>query len=306
MEFLNKIIHGDCLEIMPRLPDKSVDMILCDLPYGTTDIRGWDKVIPAPKMWEQYLRIIKDNGNVVLFGSQPFTSFLISSNPDMFRYEWIWNKTRGANFLNANRQPMKAHENILVFSKLPASPNKKGTAQYYPQKTTGESYVSVLGKKTATFNGGAVPPTANTLAGRHPITILTHKKDGRLHPTQKPVALCEFLIRSYTEEGAVVLDNCIGSGTTAVAAIRTGRNFVGIEKEARCVDVALERIQGAVTKIKLNEFPHPPGQLPCCRECKGVSPQDCQPDPMNCTDFYIQNKEFIDARLGKGANNETW
>jgi site-specific DNA-methyltransferase (adenine-specific) len=239
---LNKIYNMDCLEGMKLIEEKSIDLILCDLPYGTTDVKGWDKVIPANQMWEQYNRIIKDDGNIVLFGSQPFTSYLVSSNPSMFRYEWIWDKTRGANFLNANCQPMKSHENILVFSKLPTSPNKKGNAKYFPQKEGDEVYTSKLGKRTKTFNGGEVERVETELKGRHPKTIQTFKKDGKLHPTQKPVALCEFLINSYTNENDVVLDNCMGSGTTAIACVNTNRNFIGFELDESHFKVANGRI----------------------------------------------------------------
>lgn len=242
-----KIDNGDCLELMSDLEDQSVDLILCDLPYGTTDIKGWDRVIPIEKLWEHYNRIIKDNGNIVLFGSQPFTSYLVSSNPTMFRYEWIWDKTRGSNFLNANCQPMKSHENILVFSKLPTSPNKKGNAKYFPQKEGEEEYVSKLGKRTKTFNGGEVERVETKLKGKHPKTIQTLKKDGKLHPTQKPIALCELLIKSYTNEGDIVLDNCMGSGSTGIACINTKRNFIGMEKEKRYFDIAKKRIVEHIT-----------------------------------------------------------
>lgn len=246
---MNTIHLGDCLELMQRIPDGSIDMILCDLPYGTTDIKGWDKIIPAEKLWSQYKRIIKEDGNIVLFGSQPFTSYLVMSNPRMFRYEWIWDKTRGSNFLNANCQPMKSHENILVFSKLPASPNKKGNAKYFPQKEGDEVYTSMLGKRTKTFNGGEVAKVETELKGKHPKTIQTFKKDGKLHPTQKPVGLCELLIRSYTSENDIVLDNCIGSGSTAIAAINTNRNWIGIEKESEYVDIANKRIKELKNKL---------------------------------------------------------
>lgn len=240
---LNKIYNEDCLEGMKNIPDKSVDMILCDLPYGTTNIKGWDKIIPIDSLWEQYKRIIKKDGNIVLFGSQPFTSYLVTSNSEMFRYEWIWDKTRGSNFLNANCQPMKSHENILVFSILPASPNKKGTSRYYPQKTEGGEYTSKLGKKSEMFNGGDVKSLNVKLKGRHPKSIQTYKKDGKLHPTQKPTDLCEFLIKTYTNEGETVLDNCMGSGTTAIACMNTNRNYIGFELDKGYYEKSLERIE---------------------------------------------------------------
>ena len=239
----NKIYQQDCLDGMKLIPDSSIDMILCDLPYGTTNIKGWDKIIPADKLWEQYKRIIKDDGSIVLFASQPFTSYLVVSNPEMFRYEWIWDKTRGANFLNANCQPMKSHENVLVFSKLPTSPNKKGTAKYFPQKEGEEEYISKLGKRTEMFNGGNVNGVETKLKGKHPKTIQTFKKDGKLHPTQKPVELCKFLIRSYTEENDIVLDNCMGSGTTAIACLEEGRKYIGFENDDKFYNVANKRIE---------------------------------------------------------------
>jgi site-specific DNA-methyltransferase (adenine-specific) len=237
-----KIDNGDCLNLMEELEDCSIDLILCDLPYGTTDVKGWDKIIPIDKLWQHYKRIIKEDGNIVLFGSQPFTSYLVASNSSMFRYEWIWDKTRGANFLNANCQPMKSHENILVFSKLPTSPNKKGNAKYFPQKEGEEVYTSKLGKRTNMFNGGEVERVETELKGKHPKTIQTFKKDGKLHPTQKPVALCEFLIRSYTDENDVVLDNCMGSGSTGIACINSNRNFIGMEKDEKYFKIAEKRI----------------------------------------------------------------
>ena len=247
---------GDCLELMKDIPDGSVDMILCDLPYGTTNIKGWDKQISSDKLWEQYNRIIKDNGNIVLFASQPFTSYLVVSNSKMFRYEWIWDKTKGANFLNANCQPLKVHENILVFSKMPTSPNLKGNAKYFPQKVGEEEYVSKLGKMTEMFNGGKVTKIETKLKGRHPTTIQTFKKDGKLHPTQKPVALLEYLIKTYTNKGEIVLDNCMGSGSTGVACVNTDRKFIGIELDDTYFEIAKERINNAVENTKSNLKKH--------------------------------------------------
>ena len=239
------LLQGDCLELMKKIEDGSVDLILCDPPYGTTNTKGWDKVIDAQKMWEQYNRIIKPNGNIVLFGSQPFTSLMITSNLEMFRYEWIWDKTKGSNFLNANCQPLKSHENIMVFSKLPTSPNKKGNAVYNPQKTGADEYISQRGTPSEIFNGGEVKRVATVLKGRHPKTIITYKKDGKLHPTQKPVALLEYLVKTYTNEGATVMDNCMGSGSTGVACINTGRKFIGIELDEQHFDIAKKRIYEA-------------------------------------------------------------
>lgn len=248
-----QLIQGDCLKLMKEIPDKSVDMILCDLPYGTTNIKGWDKQIPSNKLWEQYNRIIKDDGNIVLFASQPFTSYLVVSNPKMFRYEWIWDKTKGANFLNANYQPLKSHENILVFSKLPTSPNSKGNAKYFPQKVGEEEYISKLGKRTDMFNGGKITEIETKLKDRHPKTIQTFKKDGKLHPTQKPVLLLEYLIKTYTNEGETVLDNCMGSGSTGVACVNTNRDFIGMEFEAKYFQIAENRIRQAEENLEVRK-----------------------------------------------------
>lgn len=242
--------HGDCLEIMPLIPDKSVDMILCDLPYGTTACK-WDIIIPFEKLWKQYERIIKDNGAIVLTASQPFTSALVMSNPKIFKYEWIWEKSKASNFVHVNYQPLKSHENILIFSKYPAAQNSaKKNMVYLPIKTIGEPY-----------NKGKVKVTEGVLTGgrsnivevkslngeRHPRSVIyfrTAESEGSLHPTQKPVELFEYLIKTYTNEGETVLDNCMGSGTTGVACKMTGRKFIGIEKELKYFHIASNRING--------------------------------------------------------------
>jgi len=235
-------MQGDCLERMKEIPDGSVDMILTDPPYGTTACK-WDSIIPLEPMWEQLKRIIKPNGAVVMTASQPFATTLISSNIKQFRYEWIWDKTRGANFLNANCQPMKSHENILVFSKLPASPNKTGTSNYYPIKEGDQAYTSKLTTRSDTINtGGKVVGVERELIGRHPKSIITAVKDGKVHPTQKPVALMEYLIKTYTNEGETVLDFTMGSGSTGVACVNLGRKFIGIELDDKYYDIAKERI----------------------------------------------------------------
>lgn len=230
----------DCLEGMKLLQDKSVDMILCDLPYGVTARNKWDVIIPFDKLWEQYERIIKDNGAIVLTATQPFASKLIMSNPDLFRYDWIWEKTLATGHLNAKKMPMRAHESILVFyKKLP---------RYNPIKTTGHvpvnSYIkhqddgTNYGKTKVGISGGGSTE-------RYPRSVqrfATDKQKESIHPTQKPVALFEYLIKTYTNEGETVLDNCMGSGTTAVAAINTNRNFVGFEKDLEIHAAANQRI----------------------------------------------------------------
>ena len=239
---LNKIYNEDCLEGMKRIPDKSVDMILCDLPYGTTACK-WDTIIPFDPLWKHYERIIKDNGAIVLTASQPFTSALVMSKPELFKHEWIWNKRMGSNFFNAKKQPLKIHESVLVFGKG----NK-----YYPIMTKGKmrwkgsekSYNDggVLGsyKKTKTKNDLYYPKSI--------IEISNANRKNKFHPTQKPVELFEYLIKTYTNEGETVLDNCMGSGTTAIACMNTDRNFIGFELDKTYYEKSIERIKEHTTQ----------------------------------------------------------
>ena len=235
---LNKVYLGDCLEVMNSIDDNSIDMILCDLPYGITTCK-WDTPIDLAALWNQYKRIIKYGGAIILTATMPFGANLIMSNPQWFRHELIWEKDNGSNPLNANVCPMRVHENILVFC-------EKGTI-YNPQFTEGKSYIhggrsgsglSHLGKEktTATINNGK----------RYPRSVLEFSKDrGTVHSTQKPVALFEWLIKTYSNEGMTILDNCAGSGTTAIAAINTNRNYILIEKDEHYFNICNERINKA-------------------------------------------------------------
>ena len=321
-KYLNQVIQGDCLEVMKGISDKSIDMILADLPYGTTACK-WDIIIPFEPLWKQYKRIIKDNGAIVLTASQPFTSALVMSNPDMFKYEWIWEKSNGSNPLLSNISPMKVHENILIFQRdkqdtdtypelrkyarklreyIKYSRAKmidvigNGSSQHFlepdgpqwelciketynkiikhfsidnwegfisykdlnnlylrpiynPQKVSGKSYSSIAGKRIdkgmphlkalenqKTINKG----------DRLPRSVLKVNSDKGLHPTQKPVALFEYLIKTYTNEGDLVLDNVAGSGTTGVAAKMLGRNYILIEKEENYCKIARDRLRQEV------------------------------------------------------------
>jgi site-specific DNA-methyltransferase (adenine-specific) len=231
---MSKVICGDCLEVMKDIPDKSVDMILCDLPYGTTACK-WDTIIPFEPLWEQYKRIIKDNGAIVLTASQPFTSALVMSNIKMFKYEWIWEKTIGTNFALVKKQPSKKHENILVFYK------KQPT--YNPVMETGEPYTDVRKKverSVGVWGGKTMDKTPIDNKGtRFPSTVqlFSNGNNKTIHPTQKPVALFEYLIKTYTNEGDLVLDNCAGSGTTGVACKNLNRNYILIEKEPEYVEI---------------------------------------------------------------------
>jgi site-specific DNA-methyltransferase (adenine-specific) len=227
-----QLIHGDCLEEMKKIPDGSIDLVLTDPPYGTTACK-WDSIIPLEPMWKQLKRIIKPNGAIVLTASQPFTSKLISSNMKMFKYEWIWEKEQGVNFLCANIQPLKVHENIVVFY------NKQPT--YNPQKTKGEWYKSGKGKSGDVTNNVIKKQTES--GERNPRSIIKKNRTTGLHPTQKPVALMEYFIKTYTNEGDTVLDFAAGSFTTLVACIKTNRKGIGIEKEIKYYNIGKDRIK---------------------------------------------------------------
>jgi len=248
----NSVNKGDCLEVMKNIPDKSIDMILCDLPYGTTACK-WDTIIPFEPLWEQYKRIIKDNGAIVLTASQPFTSVLISSNINDFKYEWIWDKHIPRNFINAKIMPMQKHENILVFG--------KGKLKYNPQMTLRDKPVTVknYSKKNKDsaykLNSDGSNNESYTYTHRNPDTIIVgcwEANKGKLHPTQKPVALFEYLIKTYTNEGDLVLDNCAGSGTTAIACINTNRDYILIEKddENKYIDIINKRTEEHIKKTE--------------------------------------------------------
>lgn len=294
---MNKIFLGDCLEVMKLLPSMSIDMILCDLPYGTTDCK-WDSIIPLNDyiqieiknkivsmnkneyklycfendipleifnitwkkqlkkgLWTHYKRIIKDNGAIILTATQPFASFLIESNLDMFKYDWIWEKDQGSNFLNVKNEPLKKHENILVFSKGTIANKSLRRMNYNPQglipceiKKTNENKRKkdgFIGERD-NFKGEYQQKFKN-----YPSTILKYQRDRGLHPTQKPLALCEYFIKTYTNENDIVLDNCCGSGTTLLAAKNLNRNYIGIEKDEKYFNIAKERVN-ELRKINLN------------------------------------------------------
>lgn len=213
----NTLYLGDCLEVMSQIPDRSIDMILTDLPYGTTRNR-WDSIIPLEPLWSEYKRVAKENAAIVLFAQVPFAQVLGASNPEMLRYEWIWKKGNATGFLNANRCPMKVHENILVFyRKLPT---------YNPQFRYEKPYTRAEArKKSSNYGKVAQRATSQSDGKRYPLDVLNFTEERGLHPTQKPVALCEYLIRTYTNPGEIVLDSCMGSGTTCVAAMSIKRDL---------------------------------------------------------------------------------
>ena len=245
---LNRIYCGDCLELMRDMDDKSVDLVLCDLPYGSTSCE-WDIVIPLADLWNQYKRIIKENTPLVFTAREPFTSFLVTSNIKYYKHKWIWNKKQSGSFQNAKFMPLQIEEDILVFC--------KGKVNYNPVMRIGKTRVKGNCKtKNQLFKGlGSKHKTKNNTF--FPTNILEFpncsNKEERLHPTEKPVALFEYLIKTYSKEGDLVLDNCIGSGTTAVACKKLGRNFIGIEKEHAYVAIAEKRLE-KVNNHKITDF----------------------------------------------------
>lgn len=240
---------GNCLNMMQFIPDASVDLVLCDLPYGTTRNK-WDSVLPLEQLWLHYKRICK--GAIVLTAQTPFDKVLGMSNLDMLRYEWIWEKTNATGHLNANKAPLKAHENVLVFY--------DGLPTYNPIKTTGHPRKTATKRKDITSNYGlqSFDEVVYDSTERYPRSVLvfpSDKQKEKLHPTQKPVALMEYFIKTYTNEGDTVLDNCMGSGTTGVACVNTNRNFIGIELSDHYFKIAEHRIAEARVKRSSNTHP---------------------------------------------------
>lgn len=245
---LNKIYNEDCLEGMKKIPDKSVDMILADLPYGTTACK-WDEIIPFDALWEQYERVIKGNGAIVLTASQPFTTKLINSNMELFKYNWVWKKAKPTGFSHSKNMPLKDYEDVVVFSRGSIGHTHliKNRMEYNPQ---GVYEVSRKIKRNTKGFGGTMERKSQTneytgkLSGFPKMVIeFSNVIQGTVHPTQKPVALFEYLIKTYTNEGETVLDNCVGSGTTAIAALNTNRNYIGFELDENYYNIANERIK---------------------------------------------------------------
>ena len=263
---INKIYQGDCLILMKEIPDKSVNLILCDLPYGVTARNEWDVIIPFDILWGEYVRIIKDNGCIVLTAIQPFASVVVMSNLKLFKYEWIWEKTQGTGFLNAKKQPLRNHEQVLVFYKSQPTYNPQmWQSTPYTAKRLDKSYSTNYGKQTRV-------DTINTDGKRYPLTVQKFKYDSnKVHPTQKPIELFEYIIKTYTNEGDLVLDNCIGSGTTALACLNLNRNFIGIELEQSYVDIANKRI--TEVKAGCNADSHDDG-IPPKTKVLGILPNE--------------------------------
>ena len=241
-----ELIHGDCLEEMKKIPDGSVDLVLTDPPYGTTACK-WDTVIPFEPLWAQYKRMIKDNGAIVLFGSEPFSSLLRCSNIKNYKYDWVWDKKHGANFAQANKRPLKNIENVMVFYDKPCfynpqkiqNPKGEEKRSKYPPSLQKECFVGQVAMNADFAHFGSKYESDKLL----PKSILVFSRDSKpVHPTQKPVALMEYLIKTYTNEGETVLDNCMGSGTVGVACKNLNRKFIGIEKDETYFKIAQDRI----------------------------------------------------------------
>lgn len=237
-----KLFNGDCLYVMSALEPQSVDMVLCDLPYGTTACK-WDSVIPFAPLWEQYNRLVKPGGAIVLTASQPFTTALIASNYNMFKYAWVWEKSRGTGFQDVKHRPLKFHEDVLVFSNGGCSNGSKLPVPYFPQGLE-ECEKLRSGKKSGGLYRSDIYASGVQTQTNWPRSVLRFNVEGKpIHPTQKPVGLFEYLIRTYTKPGETVLDNCMGSGTTGVACLNSNREFVGIEKDGDYFNLARERLQ---------------------------------------------------------------
>lgn len=249
MSYNNKIFNEDCLTGMSKIKDGVIDLILCDLPYGTTQC-AWDSIIPLDKLWAQYNRVLKENGAVVLTAAQPFTSVLISSNLDDFKYCWVWEKSKATGYLNAKKQPLRAHEDICVFYKKPPT--------YNPQMRKGDPYNKGKALRTTDVYGNQKETLVeNTTGDRYPRTVVyfktaeaegeltnsTKREDVVIHPTQKPILLMEYLIKTYSNKGDLVLDNCMGSGATALACMNTKRDFVGFEMNKEYYDICVTRVK---------------------------------------------------------------
>lgn len=261
MEF-DYIKCGNCLELMKELPDKSIDLILCDLPYGTC-ASDWDKALPMDLLWKQYERIIKPNRAIILFAQQPFTSLLITSNLDLYKYNWVWEKDNATNFMNSHYQPMKITEDICVFGTGATSYSKNENMIYNPQFEQGMPYTITSGKQkenSAVVRGkngrmSAGGYTTESDGRRYPKNLIKFNRDkDKLHPTQKPVKLLEYLIKTYSNESDIVLDNCMGSGTTCVAAKNTNRHYIGFELNDEYFDIAEKRLNSGNNNISKKLF----------------------------------------------------
>lgn len=252
------LYHGDCLELMKGIPDGSIDMILCDLPYGTTACE-WDRLLPFGELWVQYRRIIKPAGAIVLFGSEPFSTRLRSSALDWYKYDWIWTKRKPTGFAQAKNKPLKDYENIMVFSSGTTvhAGQSANRMTYNPQGLQDCNIVQSNKNKFGTIAGNRPSHKeyyTQTKTGYPRMVLYGYKLDDKaVHPTQKPVTLLEYLVKTYTNPGDVVLDNCMGSGSTGVACINTSRNFIGMELDPGYFEIAQKRIDDAMAEQRAGD-----------------------------------------------------
>lgn len=242
-----QLLQGDCLELMKDISDNSIDMVLCDLPYVETGNK-WDKGLDLKKLFDEYRRIIKTDGCIALNGTMKFGFQLYQVASDLYKYDWVWEKDNGTNAPNVNYQPFRIHEFVFIFGKGRVTNGSRIPMKYFPQKTEGRPYKQMSGRISDNWKGGLKNIVTDNYTGlRHPKTIQKFNRDkDKFHPTQKPVSLCEYLVKTYTTEGDLVLDNCMGSGSTGVACVNTNRNFIGIELDHNYFEVAKERIEGAI------------------------------------------------------------
>ena len=242
------LIQADCLKVLPDLAESSIDLILCDLPYKETG-NSWDnKLLPTPDLFDQYRRILKDGGCIALHATMKFAQELIREGKDLYKYDWVWEKDNGTNFVSAKWQPIRIHEYILIFGKGRVTNGKALPMKYNPQFTKGDPYKQFSGRSSENWKGKPLRKVLTDNDGfRYPKTIQKFVRDRGLHPTQKPLTLAEYLVNTYSDPGDVVLDNCMGSGTTGVAAIKNNREFIGIEINKDYFDIAVRRIHDTLS-----------------------------------------------------------
>lgn len=249
------LMQGDCLELMKQLPDGSVDLVLCDLPYKETGNK-WDKNFPLESVCTEFERVIKENGAIALTGTFRFGVQLFNIMPHLYKYDWVWEKENGTNAPNVNLQPFRIHENVYIFGKGRVTNGTRTKMKYFPQKTVGKPYCQKSGRISENWKGGLKNIVTNNESGlRQPKTIQKFNRDKcKFHPTQKPVLMMEYFVKTYTEQGDVVLDACMGSGSTGVACVNTNRNFIGMELDPQYFEIAKKRIEDA-EKAKAEEMP---------------------------------------------------
>jgi site-specific DNA-methyltransferase (adenine-specific) len=241
------LINEDCLKFLPTLPDNSIDLIFTDLPYKETGNKWDNKLIDTKKLFYEYERLVKEDGCIALHCTMRFANELINNAKHLYKYEWVWEKDNGTNVPNVNQQPFRNHEFIVIFGKGRVTHGKRTAMKYFPQKTKGYPYKQKSGRVSENWKGGLSNIITDNSGDRHPLTVQKHNRDKGLHPTQKPVSLAELIVKSYTNEGDLVLDNCMGSGTIGVACKNVKRDYIGVEIDTKYFDIAKRRINDTVS-----------------------------------------------------------